>query len=101
MLAISPRTLRRYIADGQVPTCRLPSGRVRIREAAIAALMMGEEGTSAGTSTRRRDVPPPTAGPHDSASRRARRLPLGERHPPALDFDTSPKALEEARAACA
>jgi excisionase family DNA binding protein len=45
MLAISPRTLRRYIADGHVPVRRLPSGHMRIRQGVIDAMMGDEEGT--------------------------------------------------------
>jgi excisionase family DNA binding protein len=99
MLAVSPRTLRRYIADGHVPIRRLPSGHVRIRQAVIAALM-GEEESSSHAPRRRRDVPRPSAARHlavASAGPSGRRLPLSKAQPPALLFDTSPRALAEAR----
>ncbi len=99
MLAVSPRTLRRYIADGHVPTRRLPSGHVRIRQAVIDALM-GEEKPSSHAPRCRRDVPRPSAARHlavASVNPSERRLSLGNEQPSVLAFDTSPRALAEAR----
>ncbi len=107
MLAISPRTLRRYIADGHVPTRRLPSGHVRIRQTVIDALIDDEEDArsrvrcrdmsaaaqvNVARSTRRRNLHP---------APKCRRLPLGTEHADTLMFDTSPEALDEARASAA
>jgi hypothetical protein len=94
MLSVSTRTLRRYIADGHVPVCRLPSGRVRIRAAAIVALM-GEEEPCAHRG--RSDAAKPRAGLAASTSVRGRRLPLGREQSSTLLFDTSPSALAAAR----
>ncbi len=94
MLSVSTRTLRRYIADGDVPACRLPSGRVRIRAAAIVALM-GEEEPCA--DRRRREVAMPRAELSAGTSVRGRRVPLGKEESSTLLFDTSPSALATAR----
>ncbi len=99
MLAVSPRTLRRYIAEGHVPARRLPSGTVRIRQEVIDALM-GEGMPSAHAPRCRRDVSRPSGARHlaaasDNLSERS--LPLGKAHLQTPAFDTSPRALAEAR----
>ena len=94
ILAVSTRTLRRYIADGQVPVCRLPSGRLRIHAAAIAALM-AEEGLR--ISKRRSEVAKPRVELSVSTSVRGRRPPLGKEQFATPLFDTSPSALAAAR----
>jgi predicted site-specific integrase-resolvase len=107
MLAISPRTLRRYMADGHVPTRRLPSGHVRIRQAVIAALMGEEESLRPRMRRQAVAAPPRTARASSARGRdlhatlKCRRLPLGVEQAAVLVFDTSPEALEEARASAA
>ena len=95
MLGVSVRTIRRYIADGQVPVYRLPSGHVRIRAATITALMSEEEPNSRrhikNASKSRAELPV-------NARRSGRRAPLGKEKPRMLFFDTSPEALAEVRA---
>ncbi len=94
MLGVSVRTMRRYIADGQVPVYRLPSGHVRIRAATITALMSEEEPNS------RRHIKNASKSRAElsvNACRSGRRLPLGEDQSSTLFFDTSPSALAAAR----
>jgi|SRR5450759_1242606 len=94
ILSVSTRTLRRYIADGHLPACRLPSGRLRIPTAAIGALM-GEEGLH--TPRRRSDAAERRAELSAGTSVRGRRLPLSKEQSSTLLFDTSPSALAAAR----
>lgn len=108
MLAVSPRTLRRYIAEGHVPVRRLPSGHMRIRQGVIDAMMGDEEGTR--PQPRQREAAAREArtttdvGAHRRSHRsalRTRRLPLCYEQVAVTVFDTSPEALEEARASAA
>jgi hypothetical protein len=104
MLAISPRTLRRYIAEGHVPVRRLPSGHMRIRWEVIDALL-GDESTMPRRLQRKVTARETGAtmgsGAHRRSRRavpRTRRLPLSHELAATPAFDTSPEALEEARA---
>jgi excisionase family DNA binding protein len=82
-LAVSTRTLRRYLAAGALRAHRLPSGQVRIPEAALEELLRE-------ASCRRPASAPPSAlgGSRPRACRPGRPL-----------FDTSPQALAALRAA--
>lgn len=43
ILRVSPRTVQRYIADGDLPAARLPGGRLwRIRQSDVDALLNTE-----------------------------------------------------------
>lgn len=90
-LCVSPRTLRRYLRSGELASYRLPSGQLRISEAALEGLLV--EGAERGARARR---PAP--------SRRECLAPqlapvAGQAHPgQPLFFDTSPAALSSLRA---
>lgn len=99
-LAVSTRTLRRYLATGALRAHRLPSGQVRIPAAALEELLAG----GAGRGSRRS----PTLAPAASACAAAclpRRgagaaSPRGAACRPGRPlFDTSPEALAALRAA--
>lgn len=97
-LAVSTRTLRRYLAAGALRAHRLPSGQVRIPAAALEELLAG------GARRDPRRAPPPAPA---SVARDARCLPRRDRAgaPPRAAcrpgrplFDTSPEALATLRA---
>ncbi len=92
-LCVSTRTLRRYLRSGALASYRLPSGQLRISEAALEGLLV--ESAKRGTRAKR-----PAPAP-------ARRECLASERPPAsrqarsgqpLLFDTSPAALSSLRA---
>jgi excisionase family DNA binding protein len=97
-LAVSTRTLRRYLAAGALRAHRLPSGQVRIPAAALEELLAG-----GGPGPRRTSALAPAA-----SARAATCLPRPDRAgaPPRAAcrpgrplFDTSPQALAALRAA--
>jgi excisionase family DNA binding protein len=91
-LCVSPRTLRRYLRSGALASYRLPSGQLRISEAALEGLLV----ESAKRSTRAKRPAP---------ARReclvAERAPVSgqARSGQPLFFDTSPAALSSLRSA--
>jgi excisionase family DNA binding protein len=97
-LAVSTRTLRRYLAAGALRAHRLPSGQVRIPEAALDELLAG--GARGGP---RRTSPLAPAVPARAVTCLPRRDRAGA--PPRAAcrrgrplFDTSPEALATLRA---
>jgi excisionase family DNA binding protein len=91
LLCVSTRTLRRYLRSGALASYRLPSGQLRISEAALEGLLV--ESAKRGTRAKR-----PAPSRHEC-------LPRGLAHAPGqagsgqpLFFDTSPAALSSLRA---
>jgi|SRR5580692_9814988 excisionase family DNA binding protein len=91
-LCVSTRTLRRYLRSGALASYRLPSGQVRISEAALEGLLV----ESAKRGTRAKKLRPARreclAAEQAPVSRQAR---SGQ----PIFFDTSPAALSSLRTA--
>jgi len=95
-LCVSPRTLRRYLRSGALASYRLPSGQLRISEAAIEGLLV--ESAKRGTGAKRPRPEPRPARRECLASERAPMARQARSGQP-LFFDTSPAALSSLRKA--
>ncbi len=99
-LAVSTRTLRRYLAAGALRAHRLPSGQVRIPADALEELLAG----AAGPGSRRTSPLAPAASARAATCMPRRGTgaasPRGAACRPGRPlFDTSPEALATLRAA--
>jgi excisionase family DNA binding protein len=90
-LCVSTRTLRRYLRSGQLPSYRLPSGQLRISEAALEGLLV---------ETAKRGARAKVPAPARRECLAPGRAPLTRQARPGqpLFFDTSPAALSSLRA---
>ena len=93
-LGVSTKTVRRYIASGELGCTTLPGGHYRISEADIRECF--ERGLVAKHHPRNR-AEQPTHAPKPRRPRRRRRAPLGQELPPS-PLDLSPAALDALRA---
>lgn len=90
-LCVSTRTLRRYLRSGALPSYRLPSGQLRISEAALEGML--QEHATRGARAK-------GPGPARRECMVAERAPAQRQTRPGhIFFDTSPEALSSLRAA--
>jgi excisionase family DNA binding protein len=96
ILSVSTRTLRRYLRSGALASYRLPSGQLRISEAALEGLLVesGKRGTRASRASR----PVPVPSGHECLTRERAPVTGPARSGQPLFFDTSSAALSSLRA---
>jgi excisionase family DNA binding protein len=90
-LCVSPRTLRRYLRSGALPSYRLPSGQLRISEAALEGML--QEHAPRGARAKK---PGPARRECLTPERAATQTQARSGH---FFFDTSPEVLSSLRSA--